>query len=159
MLTWLMLACGGSVAPSEPVPSEPAPQAALVSVKIFLLDEDAFAVGREPYLVPVERSVPAADPVAGALRALFEGPTAEEAKRKLSVVRSDASGFSDLVVSGGIATLRLAGGCNSQGSTLTIYDHLSATLLAFDHIDHVRLLDPSGQGGEGGADRPPCLEP
>lgn len=133
-----------------------------VPVKITLLDTAAFAEGREPYFVQVDREVGAKAPQKNAVWMLFQGPTDEEKAKGLDVVKSGAEGFEDFQLQDGVATLKLRGGCASEGSTVTVYDLIRETLVAFPEVEHVKLLDPEGttQDAEGPGDsRPECLEP
>ncbi len=138
------------------------PEVEKVPAKIWLLDKAAFAEGREPYLVAVDREVGAKAPQKNAVWTLFQGPTAEESAKGLELVKSGAEGFEDLTIEGGVATLKLRGGCASEGSTVTVYDLIRETLLQFEDVQHVKLLDPEGNTTrpEGTEDsRPECLEP
>ena len=130
-------------------------------VKVWFLDRERMRTGEEPMFVPVERSVSAKEPIRGALEALFAGPVAVEADR-LKLVTSEATGFSELRVEQGIAHVRLAGGCNSGGSTATIAREIMPTLKQFEEVQFVKIYDLSGETEqpEGRTDSIPfCLEP
>jgi spore germination protein GerM len=133
------------------------------SVQVFFVDEDAFNVGRPPYVVPVERQVPAGkDPVRFALDQLFVGPTASESAGGLVLVTSEATGIADLRVEDGTAHVTLAGGCNSGGSTLTVADSIAATLRQFTTVETVKIYDPERRTqvlDRPGDSVPECLEP
>jgi hypothetical protein len=131
-------------------------------VEVFFLDEDAFNIGRPPFVRPVERDVPIAAPEQGALDALFAGPTAAEGASGLHFVASGASGFTDFRVVDGTAHVRLVGGCTSGGSTFTIADEIVATLRQFVGIEAVKIYDPDGGTevpDDPGDSIPFCLEP
>ena len=131
-------------------------------VGVFFVDTERYAVGTEPYVRAVQRSVPAATPATGALTALFAGPTPAEQAQHLAVWPSGATGFTALSIDGGIARVQLVGGCDSQGATFTIANLIVPTLKQFPTVDHVKILDPSGQTGspDGPTDSlPGCLEP
>ena len=131
-------------------------------VEVYLVDQTAFNEGRAPYVVAVQREVPSADPIQGAVDALFEGPTAEEGDDAITLVASGASGATVISVEGGVATVQLEGGCASGGSTLTIAAQLIPTLLQFDEVDVVKVLDPDGatiDPDSGEDSTPACLEP
>jgi Fe-S cluster biogenesis protein NfuA len=133
-----------------------------LSVQVFFLDEDAFNIGRPPYVVPVERLVPADAPERGALDALFAGPTADETAAGLIFVPSGATGITDVRVEDGTAHVELAGGCSSGGSTFTIADEIVATMRQFPDVVAVRIYDPEGRTGGASAPGdsiPECLEP
>lgn len=131
-------------------------------VDVYFLNQDRFAAATEPYVEAVQRTVPAAMPAAGALQALFAGPTAAERARSLAVVLSQATGFVDLTIADQIARVRLTGGCNSGGSTFSIYDLIAPTLKQFASVDYVKVLAPDGETGtpDGPHDSmPACLNP
>lgn len=131
-------------------------------VEVFLVDQEAFNIGEAPYVVAVEREVPADDPIQGAVDALFEGPTAEEGDEAITLVTSGASGATVVSVEDGVATVQLEGGCASGGSTLTIAAQLIPTLQQFDEVDVVKVLDPDGATIDPDSDQdstPECLEP
>ena len=135
---------------------------ALTAVDVYFQHEDRFVAGTEPYTEAVERTVSAASPAAGALEALFAGPTTAEQAQSLRVVLSEATGFADLSISGGIARVRLTGGCNSQGATFTVYNLIEPTLKQFATVDYVKVYSPGGETAEpdGPSDSiPACLEP
>jgi hypothetical protein len=133
-----------------------------IVVQVFFLDQDAFNVGRPPYVVPVDRVVDASSPEAGALDALFAGPTAEEGAGGLLFVPSGATGYADLRIQDGTARVRLVGGCSSGGSTFTVAEEIVATLRQFSAVQAVKILDPDGSTevpDEPGDSIPVCLEP
>jgi hypothetical protein len=133
-----------------------------VERRVFFLDREAFAAGEEPFVVARTRPVPRSSPATGALDQLFAGPLDRERTRGLRLVRSGARGFADLVVSGGIARVRLLGRCSSGGSTFTVADEIVPTLRQFGTVDWVKVLDPSGTTGDptGPTDSiPDCLNP
>jgi hypothetical protein len=133
-----------------------------VERKVFFLDEDRFVANQEPFFVPRKRPVPATSPATGVMDRLFAGPLDGERSDGLRLVRSRATGFSGLAISGGIARVRLRGGCSSGGSTMTIAGGIMPTLRQFDTVDWVKVLDPSGATGEptGQTDSiPDCLNP
>jgi hypothetical protein len=113
-------------------------------------------------VVTVPRRVPAASPAAAVLYALFAGPTPTERGNGLRLVRSRATGFDHLTITGGVARLRLTGGCNSGGSTTTVASEIVPTLKQFPSVDWVKIYDPSGhtETSSGSSDSiPACLEP
>ncbi|MEZ5178035.1 MAG: GerMN domain-containing protein [Acidimicrobiales bacterium] len=133
-----------------------------VVVQVFFLDEDAFNIGRPPYVQPVERTVDATEPAQGALDELFAGPTADERAAGLRLVASGATGVSSVRIEDGTAHVQLAGGCSSGGSTFTVADQIAATLRQFVTVDSVKVYDPSGateRPEEPGDSIPTCLEP
>jgi hypothetical protein len=133
-----------------------------VSRKVYFLDEDRFVANQEPFFVARKRPVPATSPATGVMDRLFAGPLDGERSDGLRLVRSRATGFSGLAISGGIARVRLRGGCNSGGSTVTIAGEIMPALRQFDTVDWVKVLDPSGAtaGPTGPTDSiPDCLNP
>lgn len=131
-------------------------------VQVFYLDQNAFNIGRLPYVRPVEREVPADSAEAATLDALFDGPTAEEQTGGLRFVASEATGIAEFSILERTAQVRLAGGCSSGGSTFTVADEIVPTLLQFTSIDAVKIYDPSGETSipdAPGDSIPFCLEP
>jgi hypothetical protein len=133
-----------------------------VTVGDYFLDANRYAAGTRPYLV--RRSRPAIPPAVArqALERLFAGVTAGERADGLRFVSSHATGFTDFSVSGGVARLRLTGGCDSNGSTFTVANEIMPTLKQFASIDHVKIYGPAGytEQPSGTSDSiPPCLEP
>ena len=93
---------------------------------------------------------------------LFAGPLASEKADGLLLLRSRARGFADLVIADGVARVRLTGGCNSEGSTLSVAGEIMPMLKQFANVDRVKILDPSGstESPTGHTDSiPACLEP
>lgn len=135
---------------------------ATIDRKVFFLDEDRFVANKEPYFVSRVRPVPLGSPATGVMDRLFAGPTDRERDQGLRLVRSRATGYTDLGIAGGIARVRLRGGCNSGGSTVTIAGEIAPSLRQFDSVDWVKILDPSGATADptGPADSiPDCLNP
>jgi hypothetical protein len=60
-------------------------------------------------------------------------------------VNSDATGFTNLTISNGIARVRLVGGANSHGSTLTIAKEIFPLLKQFPTVRWVKIYDQNGQ--------------
>jgi hypothetical protein len=131
-----------------------------IPASIWLVDTKKLDAGEADPWVKVERQIGAKTPAKNTVWQLFKGPTAEETAQGLTLFRSGTEGFQDFTIEGTTATLQLRGGCDTAGSTYTIYDHLSKTLKAFPEIQHVRVLGPDGstQAAEGDS-KPACLEP
>ncbi|MCZ7535603.1 MAG: GerMN domain-containing protein [Acidimicrobiia bacterium] len=166
----LVSACGGDDDTSATTESSAAGSAtsstsepgATVSVDVYLVDQEAFNVGTAPYVVALERQVPAEDPVTGALDALFAGPTTDEANEGIILVASGATGVGEVTLEDGVARVHLEGGCSSGGSTLSVADEIIPTLRQFEEVDVVKVYDPDGTTGDadGPHDSMPfCLEP
>lgn len=136
--------------------------AATTTVDVYFLNTENFASGTEPYVEAVSRQVSAETPAGGALHALFAGPSVAEQEANLAVEKSGATGFTNLSIDGGIARVRLVGGCDSRGSTMTVANLITPTLKQFSTVDHVKILDPDGNTGtpDGPSDSiPDCLNP
>lgn len=74
---------------------------ATVERRVWFFDEDRFVDNREPFFVPVLRPVRPGAPAAGVMDRLFAGPLPGERTRGLRLLRSGATGYDDLAVSGG----------------------------------------------------------
>ncbi len=139
----------------------PTPQT--VTVTVYFMDENMFAVGTEPYEKAVTRNLPAADDLPLlVLEQLFLGPTAGEQAQGLRLVLSGTTGFSEFRVEDGVAHIRLDGVCNSGGSTYTIANLIFANLAQFPEIEAVKIYDQDGGTEQplGTSDSIPfCLEP
>ena len=133
-----------------------------VNARVFLLDENRFAVGQEPYTQAVNRHVLPSRLSYGTLQRLFAGPTLAEREQSLRFVSSKATGFKILSISDGVARVQLTGGCSSDGSTFTIANEIFPTLKQFPWIHWVKIYGPFGftQRPTGHSDSiPVCLEP
>ena len=133
-----------------------------VERQVFFLDEDRFVANQAPFVVARTRLVPATSPATGVMDRLFAGPLDRERSRGLRLIRSRATGFAGLTISSGIARIRLKGGCDSGGSTVTIADEIVPSLRQFDTVDWVKVLSPSGQTADPsgpGDSIPDCLNP
>jgi hypothetical protein len=82
--------------------------------------------------------------ISSALRRLFAGPTLAELDSGLRFIASGSTGFGYLQVSDGVARVRLAGGCNSGGSTVTVASEIMPTLRQFPSVHWVKIYDPAG---------------
>ena len=133
-----------------------------ITVQVFFLDEEAFNIGRLPYVRPVDRTVDPDAPEAAALDALFDGPTGDEQSGGLRFVASEATGIAEFSILQRTAQVRLAGGCSSGGSTFTVANEIVPTLLQFTSIDAVKIYDTNGETESPdtpGDSIPFCLEP
>lgn len=133
-----------------------------VERKVWFFHHDHFVHNQEPFFVPVRRLVRPGAPATGVMDRLFAGPLPGERARGLRLLRSGATGYDDLTVSGGTADLRLTGRCTSAGSTVTIAGEVLPALKQFATVDRVVLRDAAGgtldPGGTGDS-TPGCLEP
>lgn len=133
-----------------------------VERKVWFFHRQRFVDNREPFFVPVRRLVRPGSPAAGVMDRLFAGPLPGEQARGLRLLRSGATGYDDLTVSGGTADLRLTGRCSSRGSTVTIAGEVLPTLKQLATVDRLVLRDAAGgtldPGGTGDS-TPACLEP
>ena len=130
--------------------------------RVYFQNLPRYVAGTLPDVTPVVRRVPAAAPAAGVMDRLFAGPTAAERTAGLRLVTSKATGFRNLSIGGGVARVRLTGGCDSGGSTFTIANLIDPTLVAFPNVDAVKIFSPSGQTGNptgSGGSIPDCLNP
>ncbi|QBX55079.1 hypothetical protein EXE58_06165 [Nocardioides seonyuensis] len=134
-----------------------------VDRKVYFLDEDRFVDNREPFFVPRRRRVPLTTPATGVMDRVFAGPTRRERRQGLRLVRSGAKSYEGLTVSGGVARVRLRGGCDSGGSTVTVAGSITPSLRQFDGVEWVKILPPGGgipAGAVGPGDYfPDCLNP
>ncbi len=133
-----------------------------VNRKVFFLDEDRFAANTEPFFVVRMRPVRRGSPAVGVMDRLSAGVLLRERAHGLRLVRSAATGFANLSVDNRIARVRLTGGCNSHGSTVTIAGSITPTLRQFAGVDWVKIYDPTGHTADpsGPSDSiPECLNP
>ncbi len=150
---------------ASPAPStSPAPSASptTASAQVWFLDEEHARTGEQPLFVPVRRQVRPPAVAAGALDALFAGPTAAERKDGLRLITSGADGYRNLHIADGIAQVTLTGGCSSGGSTMTIAGEIMPTLKQFSSVTFVKIYAPDGTTEQpaGAVDSvPTCLEP
>jgi hypothetical protein len=133
-----------------------------VSRKVFFFDEDRFVANTEPFFVPRMRPVRPGSPAVGVMDRLFAGVLARERAHGLRLVRSEAKGFADLAVDRRIARVRLTGGCDAHGSTVSIAGSIMPTLRQFGSVDWVKIYGPAGHTADptGPSDSiPDCLNP
>lgn len=131
-----------------------------VTKKVYFVDTERFADGTEPYVRAVSREVPSAAPATGTLDRMFGGPTPNEKATDLKFVASKATGFAALSISNNVLHVRLTGGCDSGGSTLTIASELMPT--ARQYARWVKIYYPAHvtERPTGQVDSiPECLEP
>lgn len=129
---------------------------------LYLFHPGRFAANRMPFFTRVVRPGAAATPATALMDRLFAGPTPGEHRAGLRFLSSRATGFADLRVTGGIAHVRLTGGCSSGGSTVTIAGEIIPTLTQLPGVRYVKIYDPSGhtERPTGPSDSVPfCLEP
>lgn len=133
-----------------------------MGVKVWFFDEPHVVTGEEPLYRPVDRQVQPPAVAAGALNALFAGPTAAEQEDGLRLVTSGATGYSHLHIDNGVAYVTLEGACSSGGSTMTIASEIFPILKQFSSVTWVKIFDPQGttENPAGDSDSiPVCLEP
>lgn len=131
-------------------------------VSVYLVNMPNFEIGQEPYVTAVRRPAIRGRAPFSAMQRLFAGPTRLDRVYGLESVRSGATGFADLTIADGIARVRLTGGCDSKGSTLTIAAEIMPTLRQFPGVRWVKIYDPAGHTEDptGRSDSiPVCLEP
>ncbi len=133
-----------------------------VTKKVWFFVPGRFAVGTEPYYLPVLRPVRTLAPATAVMDRFFAGPTPTEYSHGLRALLSRATGFSHLTISHMVARVRLTGGCNAGGSTASIAGEIEPALRQFSTVDFVKIYDPSGhtESPTGLNDSiPVCLEP
>jgi hypothetical protein len=133
-----------------------------VSRKVFFFDEDRFVANTEPFFVARMRPVRPGSPAVGVMDRLFAGVLPRERAHGLRLVRSEAKSFADLAVEHRIARVRLTGGCDAHGSTVSIAGSIMPTLRQFDSVDWVKVYGPAGHTADptGPSDSiPDCLNP
>jgi len=133
-----------------------------VSRRVWFFDSGAFTANREPFFHAVRRPVLPQEPARAVLDRLFAGPLPGEHRAGLRLLRSGATGLTDLSISEGVARVRMTGGCNSHGSTVTLAGEVTPTLEQFPSVRWVKIYDPSGhtERPHGHTDSiPTCLEP
>lgn len=132
------------------------------TVEVYFFNQPGFVNNVDPFFVPVVRRVAAPAVAGGALHSLFHGPLAAEYATGLRLLASQATGFTDLRIVDGVAHVRLTGGCNSGGSTVSVGNSIFGTLKQFPTVRYVKIYDPAGQTGDptGLTDSiPDCLNP
>ncbi len=117
---------------------------ATVPTQIYFVDSHNFEIGQSPYVHAVVRPVIAPNVAARSLDWLFAGPTPAELAGGLTFVTSDATGYSSVSISNQVARLRLTGGADSHGSTLTIANEIMPLLKQFPTVRWVKIYDPTG---------------
>lgn len=145
-------------APAAPTTRPPV----TVGVKVWFLDQNRAATGEEPLYQPVDRRVQPPAVAAGALDALFAGPSPAEEAGGLRLITSGATGYQKLHIDNGVAHVTLSGGCSSGGSTMTIAGEIMPTLRQFASVSYVKIYAPDGttENPAGAVDSIPfCLEP
>lgn len=133
-----------------------------VERRVYFFNLDNFLDNVMPFFTPVMRPVPAGSPATGVMDRLFAGPVSSERADGLRLLRSRATGFADLVIADGVAEVRLAGGCSSGGSTVSVAGEIMPTLRQFPTVDWVKIFDRAGDTGSPTGDTdsiPACLEP
>jgi hypothetical protein len=135
---------------------------ATVTRRVYFLNAANVAAGRRPFFSARLRAVRAAAPATGVLDRVFAGPVRSERRHGLRLLLSASTGFSRLRIRNDIARVRLRGGCDSHGSTVTVAGAIRPALRQFADVRWVKILDPSGatESPTGNTDSiPTCLEP
>ena len=118
---------------------------ATIPTNVYFVDSLNFNIGQAPYIHAVVRPVIAPNVAARSLDWLFAGPTQAELAGGLIFVNSDATGYSSVTISNQVARVRLTGGAESHGSTLTIANEIVPLLKQFPSVRWVKIFDPAGQ--------------
>lgn len=129
---------------------------------VRFLDEPAFVGNRPPFVVPRSRLVRVDRPLVGLMDRLFAGVLPGEYANGLRLLRSGATDYRRLGIEDGVARIQLLGGCDSDGSTVTIADEIMPTLRPLPAVRWVKIYDPAGttERPTGQSDSiPACLEP
>ncbi len=140
---------------------QPLPHIARTEVQVWFVDQGAIQSGDDPW-VQVARKVGQESRERNAAWALLKGPTPEERERGLRLIDNGFTGFEQFAIEDGVARIHLRGTCRNEGGTITVFDHLRRTLVAFPTIRAVKVYDAEGrtQDPNGPSDsRPACLEP
>ena len=130
--------------------------------KVWLFNQKNYLSNRGSFYTPVWRPVQPFTPATGEMDRIFAGPLPTEYAGGLRALLSRATGFSNLTISGGIARVRLTGGCSANGSTVSIAGEIMPSLKQFPTVRWVKIYDPSGHTLQptGNVDSIPyCLEP
>jgi sporulation and spore germination protein len=133
-----------------------------VTRAVYFFNQRRFVANTPPFVTKVRRTVRSIAPATGLMDRLFAGPTTSEYAAGLRLLQSKATGYTGLTISGGVARIRLTGGCSSGGSTVSISDEIVPTLKQLPGIRYVKVYDPSGHTEiptRTGDSRPACLEP
>jgi hypothetical protein len=133
-----------------------------VMKRVWLFNQKRYLANTQPFYTPVWRPVQPFTPATGVMDRIFAGPSPAEYSSGLRALLSRATGFSNLTISGGIARVRLTGGCSANGSTVSIAGEIRPSLKQFPTVSHVKIYDPSGHTlrPTGPVDSIPyCLEP
>lgn len=133
-----------------------------VERKVYFFDEDRFLANQEPFFVPRLRPVRPFTPATGVMDRLFAGPLPRERANGLRLLRSRAKDFADLSIRARVARVRLVGGCDSGGSTVTVAGEILPTLRQFDTVRWVKVYGPAGRTADPtgpGDSIPACLNP
>jgi hypothetical protein len=133
-----------------------------VSRKVFFLNRTNVAKNRRPFVTPRLRPVRPGAPAVGVMDRLFAGPLVREQADGLELLRSHATGFTRLTIADRVARVELTGGCNSDGSTVTVAGEIMPTLRQLAGVAWVKIYDPAGrtEHPRGHTDSiPTCLEP
>lgn len=129
---------------------------------VYFFDEDRFVANDEPFFVPRSRPVRASMRAVSMMDRLFAGVLPQERAGGLRFIRSEAKDFKMLGIENGIARVKLLGGCDSKGSTVTIAGEIIPTLKQLGRVDWVKIYGPGGKTGDptGPSDSiPACLNP
>lgn len=133
-----------------------------VQRKVWFFNVKRFVANREPFFVPRLRPVRVQTPATGVMDRLFAGVLPGERADGLRLLRSKATTYGDLSIQSGIARVRLVGGCDSGGSTVTIAGSIMPSLRQFANVDWVKIYGPRGRTADptGPSDSiPACLNP
>lgn len=133
-----------------------------VNRKVWFLNQKRYLANKLPFFTPVIRPVRSDARAVGLMDRIFAGPLPAEHRAGLRLLRSRASGWTDLTIARRVARVQLVGGCSSGGSTVTVAGEIMPTLRQLKAVDWIKIYDPEGTTltPRGHVDSvPECLEP
>lgn len=135
----------------------------MITVALYFMNEDRFAVGTEPYEDAVTRYVPAdSDLPRAVLDLYFAGPTQTEVSQGMRPYTSGFTHVRNLTIENGIARVYLGGVCANNGAAYSVAALIMKNLSQFPQITAVKIYDENDSNldpDSTSSSLPYCLEP